>query len=318
MDEKHVLQLTAAQLDEALSNALRISNPNLLDNWYFGNPVNKRGQTDYAGSVYTIDRWIMLGANSSLFVGDGYVRIGKTDASGDNGRLTQRLEAKALRGKRVTFSVLTHPSCDGTFSIHVLWKGQNNQLNCRAVGQNLYSFTVNIPDEEPNTNSSDQRVQISVSEGTVTLVACKLELGSVQTLAHQENGVWVLNEIPNYAEELAKCQRYQYVIDNTTGTYNIVGEVLTSTSANGCRARITTPVAMRATPSATLVGEYSILCVGSVEEVVTGVAWATLDAPNVVRLALNHNANTTFENNGVGWLSNTRNTNSKIILDANL
>ena len=38
--------------------------------------------------------------------------------------------------------------------------------------------------------------------------AAKLELGSQQTLAHQENGAWVLNEIPDYGEQLRRCQRY--------------------------------------------------------------------------------------------------------------
>ena len=43
---------------------------------------------------------------------------------------------------------------------------------------------------------------------SIKLAAVKLELGSTQTLAHQEGGKWVLNEIPNYAEQLARCQRY--------------------------------------------------------------------------------------------------------------
>ncbi|MBP5445345.1 MAG: hypothetical protein J6Y28_04150 [Acholeplasmatales bacterium] len=42
-----------------------------------------------------------------------------------------------------------------------------------------------------------------------TMVAVKLELGTEQTLCHNEgtdaNPVWVLNEIPNYEEELFKC-----------------------------------------------------------------------------------------------------------------
>ena len=41
------------------------------------------------------------------------------------------------------------------------------------------------------------------------LVAIKLELGDQQTLAHQDaDGNWVLNEIPDYGEQLARCQRY--------------------------------------------------------------------------------------------------------------
>jgi hypothetical protein len=40
----------------------------------------------------------------------------------------------------------------------------------------------------------------------LSVKAVKLELGTEQTLAHQENGTWVLNEIPDYEEELVKCQ----------------------------------------------------------------------------------------------------------------
>ena len=47
--------------------------------------------------------------------------------------------------------------------------------------------------------------------------AAKLELGPVQTLARQDaDGNWVLNDPPpNFALELAKCQRYQYVIKHS-------------------------------------------------------------------------------------------------------
>lgn len=45
---------------------------------------------------------------------------------------------------------------------------------------------------------------------SLSLVAAKLELGPIQTLAHKEGDTWVLNDPPpNYALELAKCQRYQ-------------------------------------------------------------------------------------------------------------
>ena len=44
----------------------------------------------------------------------------------------------------------------------------------------------------------------------------KLELGSTQTLAHKENGVWVLNEIPDYQTELLKCQRYYQLFRTST------------------------------------------------------------------------------------------------------
>ena len=54
-----------------------------------------------------------------------------------------------------------------------------------------------------------QKIIVSISPNTtVKIKAAKLELGSQQTLAHQENGVWVLNEIPNYADTLERCQYY--------------------------------------------------------------------------------------------------------------
>lgn len=50
-----------------------------------------------------------------------------------------------------------------------------------------------------------------------TIVAAKLEIGNVQTLAHQENSAWVLNEIPDYVDEIANCQQYFRIIDNGAG-----------------------------------------------------------------------------------------------------
>lgn len=43
------------------------------------------------------------------------------------------------------------------------------------------------------------------------MIAAKLELGDTQTLAHKENGVWVLNEIPDFGEQLRRCEFYRRV-----------------------------------------------------------------------------------------------------------
>ena len=40
--------IVAKSDDEDDKKDLYYSNPNLLDNWYFGNPVNQRGQTSYS------------------------------------------------------------------------------------------------------------------------------------------------------------------------------------------------------------------------------------------------------------------------------
>ena len=51
--------------------------------------------------------------------------------------------------------------------------------------------------------------RVDDNDNYFALKAIKLELGSQQTLAHQDaDGNWVLNEIPGYGEQLARCQRY--------------------------------------------------------------------------------------------------------------
>lgn len=189
-------------------------NPNLLDNWYFGNPVNQRGQTSYTGAVYGIDRWRGSAADLAVAVAaDGISVSGKQFQ-----RLEQRLEyAQNLNGVTVTFSALVkNPS--GKFRL------------------NLYHSTTDVSiAQDISASENFQLVQITaapvINEGdmfsvalypgandattvrTCTIKAVKLELGSQQTLAHQDaNGNWVLNEIPDYGEQLRRCQRYYRII----------------------------------------------------------------------------------------------------------
>ena len=54
------------------------------------------------------------------------------------------------------------------------------------------------------------------TDNSATIIAIKLELGNTQTLAHQDSsGNWILNEIPDFGEQLRRCQRYCRVIGGT-------------------------------------------------------------------------------------------------------
>lgn len=67
---------------------------------------------------------------------------------------------------------------------------------------------------------------VTVTADGKKLVAVKLEMGSQQTLAHQADGVWALNEIPDYGEELTKCMRYLQIISapyDTSGNGVAIG-----------------------------------------------------------------------------------------------
>ena len=82
----------------------QISNPNLLDNWYFADPVNQRGQAEY-GEGYTIDRWCLyVSGTTTISIENGVVIH-----EGAGGYFQQRLERskmEKLLGQAATLSVL--------------------------------------------------------------------------------------------------------------------------------------------------------------------------------------------------------------------
>ena len=236
-------------ISEALTTSGGGINPNLLDNWYFGRPVNQRegkiipagksyyttpditlseaGKTDkaypvieiknysgygqratisisgivyyvwdqdavwgYTGDRYTMDRW-RLTSDGVLTVADEGIRL-------TSGALFEPFEyelSSFLKGKTVTYSFL--------FS-------DNTLVTKSAVIPSTWGnwdSLIEIGDIQLIGLESGKRIWARYSS-TATAVAVKLELGGTQTLAHKENGVWVLNEIPDFGEQLRRCQRY--------------------------------------------------------------------------------------------------------------
>lgn len=219
-------------------------NPNLLDNWYFANPVNQRGLTIYeAGQkahVYTIDRWWLDTWYRILTIVTGGISL---SVSVDGGcSLCQLVEGlEQLDGMTVTLSVMVNGTVRsktgvlerGSFSVGSGSEGNvglswSADFNC----YNVYMYTSN-PDN--------------------VFQAIKLELGSTQTLAHQDtDGNWVLNEIPDYGEELQKCRRYyrqSFEGSDPTGKYGWC--VFTAGSNNGGVA-VSWEDPMRASPTVTV------------------------------------------------------------------
>ena len=204
-------------------------NRNLLDNWYFANPVNQKGQMEYTGSGYTIDRWRSYGAKVSI--NDGYISL----STEGNPTFCQKSELD-LYDKTLTFSVLLANGslCTGTgiLASGTAWKNTT-----------LYedsSIKLWLQNSDPLFNAA-----IDIKGNTpVDMVAAKLELGSFQTLAHKEGSKWVLNEIPDYATELAKCQRYFY---KTQGAFEYRGIAISRWYVSS--GTIELPVPMRIKPA---------------------------------------------------------------------
>lgn len=183
----------------------RLYGEQLLDNWYWAQKdaiINQRGETSYSGAVYGIDRWKSSG-NLTVSIMDKELSVSNKGSSEE--AFFERIEnGLAFLGETLTLSVLTTEG-------------------------DLYSCVVNVPQEAPEngallgeTETDFGHLQLYYIEGnllqftmaiavgyTAHLKAAKMELGDVQTLCHQENEKWMLNDPPpNKAAELLKCMRY--------------------------------------------------------------------------------------------------------------
>ena len=254
------------------------SNPNLLDNWYFGNPVNQRGKTEYtAGGVYTLDRWMSSTTTKTIKILDDHLSIVDT---ADYGAFLQRFEYKGLLGRTVTLSALAKRTAQGAQNPYITVMIGNNKFEgygeiVQSDDYQLSSCTATLPATAPSEGYFFADI-VGMAGSSVDIKAAKLELGDTQTLAHKENGVWVLNEIPDYGEQLRRCQRYALKIEGGKAygwTYN----------TNSVNVFIPTPVTMRAVPSLvldtkhtgsvnTVNGDVAITSIGGVTATSNGVS----------------------------------------------
>lgn len=175
-------------------------NPNLLDNWYFGKPVNQRGQTSYAGNVYGIDRW-RLDVGESVTIDNG---LNLVKANSYIGQYFDDFDK--FIGRQLVGSILM--SDGNLYTGTYIYNGILNQ------GQILFANSI-IGMYIQKLASALTQVEFNTAIDNVKVLATKLELGSQQTLAHKEYGEWVLNEIPKFGDQLAECQRYYYRVHYT-------------------------------------------------------------------------------------------------------
>ena len=260
------LDHTAQEIDDAVDLAPQLSNPNLLDNWYFGNPVDQRqgrvvipnttyysdntlataaGTTSayvtayryatgtangvnyasfkledtdtaptyyaapenvvrgYTGFWYGIDRWYAYGG--VLKIQNDIIEL---SGASTGAILEQKIEnPKRFAGKTVTLSVLGKRS-KASWYIAVRQDGVYRNINLLITNSFACASVTFVAD---STLSNELAIAFACwdESDVAEIKAAKLELGSQQTLAHQDdNGNWVLNEIPDYGEQLARCQRY--------------------------------------------------------------------------------------------------------------
>jgi hypothetical protein len=214
-------------------------NPNLLDNWYFGRPVNQRGQTEYTGNAtYSIDRW-WTQYETTLSIVDGGIKIG---------------------GKWDVQQYFENTLPNATYTLSLLYKDRTGSDPLRLIAGNRTDGDL------AQTESKDASGILSVTfstaksnkvnfgftgstDNSAIIIAIKLELGDTQTLAHKENGVWVLNEIPDFGEQLRRCQRYYYQsFEGSNPKTNKGACAFIAGTASSAPMALAFPVEMRTTP----------------------------------------------------------------------
>lgn len=154
-------------------------------------------------------------------------------------------EAMQFVGKQMTFSLLVDNPDGVDVTLHVRDRKRWSYLLPAVTASGSLITTTGVF----GTLNSGEDVQVSffIPHGTsIVPIAAKLELGAQQTLAHQDSsGAWVLNEIPDYAEQLRRCQRYLYVQKANT---RVIASGLLTTRKTAIFFGVTVPVPMRALP----------------------------------------------------------------------
>lgn len=233
------------------------SNPNLLDNWYFLDPINQRAQTEYASTApaYFIDRWKFHSHGGAYNTTTGQLTMHKNDWSG----IIQCYEnPQWLIGKTVTLSFLYSASIPTAIQIAGVVNGRAQaiaQVNVAPHSvEELYTVSGLVPEGTTalNVQLFNSSNKSEAESGIATLLAAKLELGPFQTLAHREGNAWVLNApLPDRTLELAKCQRYQLPLQDRPGNYGGAVGYGFCASKDYARICIPTPVTMRGNPALT-------------------------------------------------------------------
>lgn len=211
---------------------------NLLDNSWFVNPVNQRGQTSYngtGGKVYTIDRWHTWSASISVSVQSGYLSItNSTDSMYQN--ISQIVAEHNLTGKAATIAVW---DANGNVYCASGVMSTNNEIDCNTPTDFWFSAIL----EDDNTIYFAIRPR---GAKTAKIKAAALYEGSydASTLpAYQPKG---------YAAELAECQRYHVPIGSAvwmTGFFK-VGEGLVVEIPAARNMRINNPTVVLNNPKA--------------------------------------------------------------------
>ena len=249
------------------------SNPNLLVNSDFRNPINQRGAQSYESKTsgkdtYNIDRW-RASYGTITTVNDGSITVAGNTAA--NRYFYQTFE-KYLSGTfTLSFNIT---NLQGNISMYYDANGAGTTINI-PTGTTKMTFTA--------TNLKSVGFFLPKTNGiSATIKWVKLEVGSIATPF-----------VPRlYAEELAICRRYYQNID----LHCLSGLV----SDNGSKVTFASSVYLRSTPSITIKKAPESLRVDSTADVPTTLTYSSVYChENVCSVTFNSSA--TLGQRAVAW-----------------
>lgn len=214
--------------------ALRSAAPvNILDNSDFRNPINQRGQTEYKGSGYCIDRWQCNSMACHLTLEDGYISMKKNADSSSTA--TQFIK-----------QTLEHPE---------LYRGKTLTLVVRAKGTRFRIWVDGIDESAPEYQSFDDwttLIRTVTASNDVTVIEPTLQAENGGNWQFQwaalYEGEYTTETLPEYhpkgyAQELLECQRYyrRYSYE-TSATIVLNGFISSGTTSIICPPPNTLPM----------------------------------------------------------------------------
>ncbi len=196
--------ITLKQEGSALEIGAVVPGKNLLINWDFRKPVNRNGKREYTGFGYTIDRWSTEGTTVKVEA-DGLLLENTSDTG--SSQFVSTFEASRLIDGQIYTASLFLKNLVGSGSMVVQYReGAYTYLMGAPLSDGLISVSNRISTSGITILGYMVRIEPNSS---VKLIAAKLELGSVQTLARQNtDGEWEIIDPPDYDLQYLLCSQY--------------------------------------------------------------------------------------------------------------
>lgn len=228
------------------------SNPNLLDNSNFKNPINQRMEESYIGQWKKgIDRWVIVGDYDVLTHTLAFNSTNSTTRFGSDAISYMRQGLDSIELGMVTMSIgIGYDTYSKTFTID-----GTEQSSAWSVGPFYFIY-------EYFSSTKVHWFGFGVTSGAISPDWVKLEYGSKAT-----------PYIPKtYSEELLECQKYLYCITTTLAKTNLIFGSGVGLSGNKCQIFMPLPATLRnKDPNITFTANNLTFSDGNTNSVVTSI-----------------------------------------------